>query len=99
MCVMISQINSNQYNTNFYGLKLKVPKKNFCNINQKFNTSKLKEKVTDKFTKIKTEFENLDEETKDLLFNVVVGFTLLSAVIGTILHYVCKIVNKFQDLF
>ena len=96
---MISQINNNRYNINFYGTKLKVPKKSNCKISSQINTNKLKEKITDKFTKIKTEFNSLDEESKDLLFKTVVGFTILSTVVGTIIYYVCKIVDKIKELF
>ena len=73
--------------------------KSFNSANKSSFINKASDKVSKFIDKTKNEFKNMDEETKDLLFKVVVGFTLLSAAIGTVAHYVCKIIDKFQELF
>ena len=96
---MISQINNYNMNTSFYGAKLKAPKNILPKSNSSIRLSNIKNKITDTFTKVKSEFENMDEETKDLLVKVVVSFTLLSTVIGTVIYYVSKIVDKIKAIF
>ena len=95
---MIMPINNIQPKATFQGVKFKTPIQH-----KPTNKSNFMKKTSDKMSKFidktKSEFKNMDEETRDLLFKVVIGYTFLSVVIGTIIHYVSKIVDNFKNLF
>ena len=96
---MITQINNYQSNISYQGAKIKSPKHVVQNFKKTIQKYDLKNKITDTFTKVKSEFENMDEETKDLLFKVIVGFTLLGTFIGVTIHYISKIMDNINNLF
>ena len=95
---MITPINNIQSNTNFQALKIKTPKKMEVLKDKPFVKS-TSEKIANFVEKTKVEFKNMDEETKDLLFKVIVGFTLLGTFIGVTIHYISKIMDNINNLF
>ena len=95
---MITPINNIQSKTNFQALKIKTPK-NLGALKDKPFIKSTSKKVSNFVEKTKAEFKNMDEETKDLLFKVIVGFTLLGTFIGVVMHYIAKFMDKINNLF
>ena len=96
---MITQINNYQSNLSYHGAKIKSPKLVVQNFKKTVQKCDLKNKINDTFTKVKTEFKNMDEETKDLLFKVVVGYTILGTFVGVVIHCISVLMEKFNNLF
>ncbi len=95
---MITPINNIQTNTNFKGLKFKMPKK-FSPTNKPTFINNTQSKLSNFFDKTKNEFKNMDNETKDLLFNCIILSSMLAGVIGVVAYHVNLLVEKIQNLF
>jgi len=85
---MITPINNYQSNLTFNS-KLKLNKTNY----NRFNNIKTS------FKNFKNEIKNLDEESKDLMFKCIIGYTALIAVITYLVHIFKMFYDKINCLF
>ena len=95
---MITPINNFQPIITFQGAKLKTPK-NFRPLKNQPIINKTSEKFSKFIEKAKCEFENMDQETEELLFKTIALGTALAVAIGVIVHYVNAFIDKIQNLF
>ena len=95
---MITPINNIQTNTNFKGIKLKTPKK-FNPANKPTFVNNAQNKLSNFFDKTKNEFKNMDNETKDLLFDCIILSSIIAGFIGVVAYHVNLLVEKFQNIF
>ena len=96
---MITQVNNYQTNISYQGLKLKAPKEVLQKTKTSIQQCNLKNKLKDCFTKVKNEINDLDEESKDLLFKTIVLGTVLVTFIGIVIHYISRFMENVNNLF
>ena len=92
---MISPINVQSSTLTFNGVLKKTPK-NIDNKIKKFDTTRIKNKVQDVFEKVKKEYNELDAETKDRLWDTLGLLIALSFFIGSVVHLWNRFLNNFR---
>lgn len=96
--IMITPISNIQLSTNFQGVKLKAPK-NFKPTNKPTLTSKTPNKFSKFLDKTKNEFKNMDNETKDMLFDIIILSGVIVGFISVVAYHINLLVEKFQNIF
>ena len=97
---MILPVNNLNPTLNFKGPSLKkVPIKEVSKIKQSKPLRNFGEKMSACAKKVKTEFQNMDEESKELLYKIVVLGSVLVGFITYAVSILCRIIDKFRALF
>ena len=95
---MITPISNIQPSTNFQGVKLKAPK-GFKPTNKPTLTNKAPSKISNFLDKAKNEFKNMDNETKDMLFDIIILSGAIIGAISVVAYHVNLFIEKIQNIF